>query len=34
MVFPSEETMAKLEFIADVGDFSLQYSDAFAEAKG
>jgi spermidine/putrescine-binding protein len=34
MVFPSEETMAKLEFIADVGDFSLQYSDAFAQAKG
>jgi len=34
MVFPSEETMSKLEFIADVGDFSLQYSDAFAAAKG
>jgi spermidine/putrescine-binding protein len=34
MVFPSDETMAKLEFIADVGDFSLQYSDAFAQAKG
>ena len=34
MVFPSKETMAKLEFIADVGDFSLQYSDAFAQAKG
>jgi len=34
MVFPSAETMAKLEFIADVGDFSLQYSDAFAAAKG
>jgi len=34
MVFPSDETMAKLEFIADVGDFSLNYSDAFAEAKG
>jgi len=34
MVFPSAETMAKLEFIADIGDFSLQYSDAFAAAKG
>ncbi len=34
MVFPSDETMAKLEFIADVGDFSLNYSDAFAVAKG
>ncbi len=34
MVFPSDETMAKLEFIADIGDFSLNYSDAFAEAKG
>ena len=34
MVFPSDETMAKLEFIADVGAFSLNYSDAFAEAKG
>jgi len=34
MVFPTEETMAKLEFIADVGDFSLEYSDAFAAAKG
>ena len=34
MIFPSEETMSKLEFIADVGDFSLQYSDAFARAKG
>ncbi len=33
-VFPTAETMAKLEFIADVGDFSLQYSDAFAQAKG
>ncbi len=34
MVFPTAETMAKLEFIADVGDFGLNYSDAFAEAKG
>ena len=34
MVFPSDETMAKLEFIADVGEFSLNYSDAFASAKG
>jgi len=34
MVFPSDETMAKLEFIADLGDFSLNYSDAFATAKG
>jgi spermidine/putrescine-binding protein len=34
MIFPSEETMGELEFIADVGDFSLQYSDAFAQAKG
>ncbi|MEA2023732.1 MAG: spermidine/putrescine ABC transporter substrate-binding protein [Actinomycetota bacterium] len=34
MVFPSEETMANLEFIADVGEFSTKYTDAFAEAKG
>lgn len=34
MIFPSEETMSKLEFIKDVGDFSLEYSDAFAQAKG
>jgi len=33
-VFPTAETMAKLEFIADVGDFSLNYADAFAQAKG
>lgn len=33
-IFPSAETMAKLEFIADVGDFSLNYADAFAQAKG
>ena len=34
MIFPSEETMGELEFIADVGEFALQYSDAFAQAKG
>jgi spermidine/putrescine-binding protein len=34
MVFPNEETMANLEFIADVGDFSLAYTEAFATAKG
>ncbi|MGB9358916.1 MAG: spermidine/putrescine ABC transporter substrate-binding protein [Acidimicrobiia bacterium] len=33
-IFPDEETMANLEFIADVGDFSLNYADAFAQAKG
>ncbi len=33
-IFPTAETMAKLEFIADVGDFSLNYADAFAQAKG
>ena len=33
-VFPTAETMAQLEFIADVGDFSLNYADAFAQAKG
>ncbi len=34
MVFPTAETMAQLEFIADLGDFGLKYSDAFAIAKG
>ncbi|MGB5732102.1 MAG: spermidine/putrescine ABC transporter substrate-binding protein [Acidimicrobiia bacterium] len=33
-IFPDEETMNNLEFIADVGDFSLNYADAFAQAKG
>lgn len=33
-IFPDEATMEKLEFIADVGDFSLNYADAFAQAKG
>ena len=33
-IFPTPETMEKLEFIADVGDFSLNYADAFAQAKG
>ena len=33
-IFPDEETMDNLEFIADVGDFSLNYADAFAQAKG
>jgi spermidine/putrescine-binding protein len=33
-IFPDEETMGNLEFIADVGDFSLNYADAFAQAKG
>ena len=33
-IFPDEETMANLEFIADVGDFSLNFADAFAQAKG
>ena len=33
-IFPTAETMEKLEFIADVGDFSLNYADAFAQAKG
>jgi len=33
-IFPDEETMNNLEFIADVGDFSNSYTDAFAQAKG
>jgi spermidine/putrescine-binding protein len=33
-IFPTPETMEQLEFIADVGDFSLNYADAFAQAKG
>lgn len=32
-VYPSPETMANLEFFEDLGDFEIQYSDAFAAAK-
>ena len=32
-VYPSEETMANLEFFEDLGDFEIEYGDAFARAK-
>ena len=32
-VYPSEETMASLEFFEDLGDFEINYADAFAAAK-
>lgn len=32
-VYPSAETMANLEFFEDLGDFEIEYSDAFAAAK-
>lgn len=33
-IYPPDEVIAKLEFIADVGDFAINYADAFAQAKG
>ncbi len=33
-IYPNEETLARLEFIADVGDFAINYADAWAAAKG
>jgi spermidine/putrescine-binding protein len=32
-VYPSDETMASLEFFEDLGDFEINYSDAFVAAK-
>jgi spermidine/putrescine-binding protein len=32
-VYPSPETMANLEFFEDLGDFEIEYADAFARAK-
>jgi spermidine/putrescine-binding protein len=33
-VYPSDETMESLEFFEDLGDFEIEYSDAFVRAKG
>jgi len=33
-IYPDEETFAKLQFLKDVGDFAIEYADAFAAAKG
>jgi len=32
IVYPTDRSM--LEFIADTGDFEINFSDAFIEAKG
>jgi len=32
-VYPSDETMASLEFFRDLGEFEIEYSDAYAAAK-
>ncbi len=33
-IYPTEETLANLEFLADTGDFEVQYEDAFTRARG
>ena len=32
IVYPADQS--KLEFIADTGDFEIEFSDAFNEARG
>ena len=33
-IYPSDEVLANLEFLEDTGDFEINYTDAFAAAKG
>lgn len=33
-IYPTPETLAKLEFIEDTGDFEINYQDYFTQAKG
>ena len=33
-IYPTDETVERLEFIADTGEFETNFSDAFNEAKG
>jgi spermidine/putrescine-binding protein len=33
-IYPDEATFANLAFLTDVGDFAINYADAFAQAKG
>lgn len=32
-IYPPDEVLARLEFLEDTGDFEINYTDAFIEAK-